>query len=528
MESLNAEVKAPKGSTLEELKPWIQGLQTAKGLADLGLYEAPGVGSTLRLTTSMRDSVEQDLSTAFHAHLDPDVTLSDPTCPTTKISEALMYVGLFGLALTNGKAEDISKADFVSLGLELLSARLSSKQTGVIEKLYRQGDASGDALMTRANATRLLRETVHSGISMAEVDDLVNLCGGSAARRVDSETFAAMMARMVRKHEREWCVLQGVRDLLGARESNGVSDRLTAEMLTENGKIADLTLEQAEEMLWSANIGCDTGVGLDISMVGLALWPNEVSAHRLPPAPRSEEYRAPALSLDGFERRSLVTDIRSVPLPLSSSDLKPLWELSCTNSRKLSLDTMETHDEQVLEVGEKEIPNTCRAKLHLLLFQPESSSSAARWSVVLGMLIMVSCLTLVFEPLISPSDQKEAGTMSETEKAVWAWFEIFFTAVFTVEWLLRLAVADALGTQGIVDFLKSPMNICDIIAVLPWYTDQLLGSAQEEFRLLRIVRLMRLARLVRLGRLAAVSPVFAPIAMILVVIWGIFLKSTFT
>jgi len=190
-----------------------------------------------------------------------------------------------------------------------------------------------------------------------------------------------------------------------------------------------------------------------------------------------------------------------------------------TAQETLLVEAEEECEEDVAQTEQP--PDTCRARLHLLLDYPESSNAASRWSVLMGMLIMVSVLTLLTRPLISPVDEP----MDATEEAVWETFERVFTALFTMEYLVRFSVANALGNQTFVGFLRSPMNICDIVAILPWYVDAIIGSSAEEFRLIRIARLMRLARLARLGRLAKKSAAFAPIAMILVVIWGIFMKT---
>ena len=74
--------------------------------------------------------------------------------------------------------------------------------------------------------------------------------------------------------------------------------------------------------------------------------------------------------------------------------------------------------------------------------------------------------------------------------------------------------------------VKAPLNIADVAAVLPWYIEVVTrGDPGSDQRLLRVARLMRLARVVRLGRLAKKWAVLAPIAVVFVVIWGIFLKN---
>jgi len=174
-----------------------------------------------------------------------------------------------------------------------------------------------------------------------------------------------------------------------------------------------------------------------------------------------------------------------------------------------------------MKKDDAEVPITTKGKILMILDYPESSVAANRWSLGMGLLILVSVLTLFLEPLISPKN----ANPSDDEKAIWLAFEAFFTAIFTIEYIVTLAVCDGLGTQTKIQFVKEPMRICDLVAVLPFYIDLAVDADQEEFRLFRIARLMRLSRLMRLGRLAKKSASFAPVAMILVVIWGIYMKN---
>jgi len=137
----------------------------------------------------------------------------------------------------------------------------------------------------------------------------------------------------------------------------------------------------------------------------------------------------------------------------------------------------------------------------------------------MGLMIIVSVLTLVLEPLT------DDGHRSHTEEDVWKGFEIFFTALFTIELLVRFCVADALGTQTMGGFCRQPGNICDFVAILPFYVELAVGQNEDQFRLLRIARLMRLSRVIKIAKLANRSSLFGPVAMVLTVIWGIYLKN---
>jgi hypothetical protein len=162
---------------------------------------------------------------------------------------------------------------------------------------------------------------------------------------------------------------------------------------------------------------------------------------------------------------------------------------------------------------------THRAKLHLLLDEPNSSVAAKGVSTFCGANILASVLLMVLEPMVSGP----RWSMEPEERAVWVSMEMYFTFLFTAEFFLRLAVADAVEDHTMWDFIKNPRNICDFVAILPWYVETVLGDALKAFRLLRIIRLTRLSRLARISRLAKHFPLAAPISMVLVVVWGIFL-----
>lgn len=653
----------------EDLLPYLRPLSTAKGLMELGMFDHPGNEPSLRLTNAVMDSIQKDLTTAFHTFRTGEQ--DNAYLAADKIGEALMYAGVFGLALLHEQPSNLTEAEFIDLGRQLTLAGFSKKQTETLLALFKRKAKSGT--MSRTDLATLMRDAIFKGLSMEEVDDLVTFCAGSNARSVDEEEFLACMQRLVRRHEREYFIMQGIRCFLGNAECDDLSDRLTPDMLVQRA-VVKLTEEEAAELLWSASFdSCspEYGPSLNIRMVPLALWPCRVPALKLPPPPRqgpAPPPPAPAIPLPPVlggpdkvvavkprlmtEKQTLVAslfgaggangpppkplppvfthteggagcailevleadggsdDVWTVPKPSTPpppsqivskawSQVKtmpshplvvpdgagpdPVWrkmpEEDCGQSNRStcsqpscsakirslladvrtipsssvgswpqircqrvaayiearSAETLQlqlSEDEKDDEKGdEKRHPKTCRARTYLFLEDPQSSKAAGCWSVGMSVCICISVLTLVLEPLISPSDKKR----SPTEEMVWKDLETTFTAIFTLEYLLRLSVADALGDQTWLDFVKAPMNICDITAVMPFYVDLLLGTvqpkqdgekkkSQDHFRLFRLIRLMRLARLVRLGRLAKKSAHLAPVAVIMVLIWGIFMK----
>jgi hypothetical protein len=309
----------------------------------------------------------------------------------------------------------------------------------------------------------------------------------------------------------------------------------------------ELPLEVAEEMIWSASYcqGLGNGKSIDYRMMAAVLQAIPSKPNKIPPLPEHlslKEYHSKLAEIDvavvdiddlwrGPEDEELPEWLRAAVIDFRSTDKldvrckyneAQLTQLYRRRSQQggvvepLSprMRPSRKSDTQLL----RESPSI-QAKVWNLLEDPGSSRAASNISVIMAVFILMSALTLFLEPLISPKN----SYVSQTEKDVWFSFELFFTVLFTVEYLLKLW--SCVATKPRMRFLKEPMNICDIVAVLPFYIDQIIDADKEEFRLFRIFRLLRLSRLVRLGRLAKKSATFAPIAMILVVIWGIYMQN---
>ncbi|MGQ8336553.1 ion transporter [Sunxiuqinia sp. A32] len=81
-------------------------------------------------------------------------------------------------------------------------------------------------------------------------------------------------------------------------------------------------------------------------------------------------------------------------------------------------------------------------------------------------------------------------------------FEIFSVIIFSIEYLLRIYVADMTHpspskTKSIVKFIFSPYGIIDLLAILPFYLPFIISI---DLRFLRILRLMRFLRLMKINR----------------------------
>lgn len=81
------------------------------------------------------------------------------------------------------------------------------------------------------------------------------------------------------------------------------------------------------------------------------------------------------------------------------------------------------------------------------------------------------------------------------------WFDAFSVIVFTIEYLCRLYVADLVyphlsRLKAIFKYMRSPLGLIDLIAILPFYIPFIIDL---DLRILRIFRLFRIVRLLKLG-----------------------------
>jgi MFS superfamily sulfate permease-like transporter/Ca2+-binding EF-hand superfamily protein/CRP-like cAMP-binding protein len=202
------------------------------------------------------------------------------------------------------------------------------------------------------------------------------------------------------------------------------------------------------------------------------------------------------------------------------------------DTRQLHKQIMDRHDgnarKNQTEHEKAKVPSTftlgedksLKMRIWCLLEEPRSSKCANLLSMFMGIMIMASVMALVFEPLTERTDRPQS------EIDAWKIVELYFTVIFSMELVVRFCVADAVQGQTRTGFLKAPSNICDFTAVLPYYVEVVIGEHDnDQFKLLRVARLMRLSRVMRLAKLSNRSAMFGPIAMVLTVIWGIYLKT---
>lgn len=87
----------------------------------------------------------------------------------------------------------------------------------------------------------------------------------------------------------------------------------------------------------------------------------------------------------------------------------------------------------------------------------------------------------------------------------WACVELVCVMVFTVEYLARLLTCPA-GRRGA--WVVEPLNVVDVVAILPWYAEQIVGSASGNTQVVRALRLLRIFRISKASKKFALLHIF--------------------
>lgn len=129
-----------------------------------------------------------------------------------------------------------------------------------------------------------------------------------------------------------------------------------------------------------------------------------------------------------------------------------------------------------------------REQLWVLFDEPSSNRLAYSISVFIMGLIVLSVVTFILESL--PQFYAKGGHV------VFDMIEIVCIAVFTLEFAIRLGTCPRLA-----DFVRGPLNIVDLVAIVPFYVELLAGSSSVgSSAVLRVVRLVRVFRVFKLTR----------------------------
>lgn len=142
---------------------------------------------------------------------------------------------------------------------------------------------------------------------------------------------------------------------------------------------------------------------------------------------------------------------------------------------------------------------TARQQLYLVLEDPDSSFMARMCSHFILYTIVASIACFVLETV---PELKDLKVFKIAEPAT--------TVIFTLEYLSRFLACDAFpkgsfGHQSKCDFIKSPMNILDLMAICPFYIELAAAELMNQFKFLRVLRSVRLIRCFRIFKLSKYS-----------------------
>ncbi len=135
-----------------------------------------------------------------------------------------------------------------------------------------------------------------------------------------------------------------------------------------------------------------------------------------------------------------------------------------------------------------------KLKIYDVLVDVEVEKTAERRLAIALMVLIVANGVAVILETVKP--------LEERFSTLFYAFEVFSVTVFSIEYLLRLWVADADPKyqgpiKGRLRYVLSPMALIDLLAILPFYLPLALTLDLRVLRLLRLFRLFRLFKMTR-------------------------------
>lgn len=241
-----------------------------------------------------------------------------------------------------------------------------------------------------------------------------------------------------------------------------------------------------------------TDVTRDLSSLAKKILSEEAAEGRQDPGPTRAEFGA---------KRSL--SVRS------DDDTSQVSSATGSTQNKSQLRAMFAHSLQSLQNKDllKTMVRLLRTQIWEAFEDPSSSRGAYYLMLVSMILIFLSCVTFCVETM---PKYRLAGVSKDVFRSL----EIFVIIMFTLEYVLRSVCCPRWRR-----FITHPLNVADLVAILPFYLELFLPLSVSGFQILRMVRLVRVFRLVKLGskfrRLSIIATSLAECSDMLLVSLGI-------
>jgi hypothetical protein len=156
-----------------------------------------------------------------------------------------------------------------------------------------------------------------------------------------------------------------------------------------------------------------------------------------------------------------------------------------------------------------------RYAIWITLNEPSSSTLASVYSYVMMAVILTSIGNFVIgsfpddfckwtprydgESNILPDARRQCSASRIEETSISVWIEAACIFAFTGEYVGRLLTCGMVMPVG--RFLCSPLNLLDLLAIMPWYITQVLeGGAGQFFSIVRLIRLARIFRIFKASK----------------------------
>lgn len=164
--------------------------------------------------------------------------------------------------------------------------------------------------------------------------------------------------------------------------------------------------------------------------------------------------------------------------------------------------------------------------IFLVFDDPSSCKLAQICSIFVICTIVMSVCTFVLETLPGFRQWESGRPGDGYEVATTPWFsiiEIFSITLFSIEYLARFCLVgfappdDTAGWKKVLSFFLHPMNLIDLIAILPFYLEMMSssstadGGSDSAFGVLRILRVARVFRVFKLGKYSTGLQMFAQV-----------------